>query len=78
MPREEKVEHKLTAYNNLFSTSLKIGCKYSRRKYYCYHQNAKYFPYCDSNIGLFFIAPYLVIALQTLVVALNLFASIFV
>ena len=29
-------------------------------------QNGNFFQYCDSNIGLFFIAPYSVIALTTL------------
>ena len=46
----------------------------SRRKYYCYHENAKngtlskwsFFLYFDSNIGIFSIAPRLVIALPTL------------
>ena len=49
--------------------------RYSRRKYYCYHQNTKkimvpsnhsFFQYCYRNIGLFLIAPCKVITLNTL------------
>jgi hypothetical protein len=58
--------------------------EYSRRKYYCYqNQNAikmrnnfgyplknVIFQYYDSNIGLFSIAPHLVIALPTIATAI--------
>ena len=50
----------------LFLTKMLIHFNvYSRRKYYCYHLNTKYFFY-DSNIGFFSIAPHLIIALPTL------------
>ena len=60
----------LYGYHYFNSCFLKVAyCKYYK------------FKYCDSNIGLFSIAPHLVIALPTCdskVVALNPFASFFV
>ena len=53
---------------------------YSRRKYYCYHQiyeiimvpsNHSFFQYCDSDIGLFSIAPCILFGISSLLFFLS-------
>ena len=62
--------------NKSYIDSVPILLLYSRRKYYCYHQNTKWFLVLFKvviflNIGLFSFA-------SNLVIALNVFTSIFV